>query len=237
MLWSEGVTSWDEFCASPKAVGKVQSNVIVRGLEQAEQSLADRNHQFFANCLGGAEAWRAWPHFRDSVAFVDIETDGRNSPDAITCIGLYDGTTFRCFVRNANLHDFADTISHYAMIVTFYGSGFDLPMIKRHWPTITLDQIHIDLCPTLKRLGLRGGLKKIEKELGLERSEDTNGLNGQDAIRLWRQWERSGNSNALETLIAYNREDVVNLEVLAGFAFDHLREATLGPFLKPSMQA
>ena len=39
---------------------------------------------------------------------------------------------------------------------------------------------------------------------------------------------------ALETLIAYNREDVVNLEHLALYAYDKLREsALLGATVSP----
>jgi uncharacterized protein YprB with RNaseH-like and TPR domain len=35
-------------------------------------------------------------------------------------------------------------------------------------------------------------------------------MSGLDAVRLWWQWKR-GDRAALETLIEYNREDVVNM--------------------------
>ena len=84
----------------------------------------------------------------------------------------------------------------------------------------------MDLCHTLKRLGYRGGLKKIEKQLGINRGEDTDGLNGMDAIRLWREYLR-GNEASLDTLIAYNQEDVVNLERLAEIAYSKMERETL----------
>ena len=112
------------------------------------------------------------------------------------------------------------------MIVTFFGSGFDIPMIKRAFPRCPIDQIHLDLCPALKRLGYRGGLKKIERQIGIQREDEADGLNGMDAIRLWREFQH-GNSASLDRLIAYNREDVVNLEVLAQIAYDGLKDQLL----------
>ena len=114
------------------------------------------------------------------------------------------------------------------MIVTFFGIGFDVPMLLKRFPRLPMDQIHLDLCPTLREVGFKGGLKKIEKELGIARGEDTDGLNGRDAIYLWRRYERNRDEAALATLIAYNREDVVNLETLAQIAYDRMRESTFG---------
>jgi len=54
-----------------------------------------------------------------------------------------------------------------------------------------------------KRIGLSGGLKPIEKEIGIER--DRPDLSGRDAVRLWREYER-GDDDALDTLVSYNRE-------------------------------
>jgi len=145
----------------------------------------------------------------------------------VTVIGLYDGKEFQCLVKGDNLENFRDIISNYSMVVTFFGSGFDIPVLQKRFPGIQLDQIHLDLCPALKRVGVRGGLKKIEKHLGINRSPETEGLNGYDAILLWRQFERNRNESALERLMAYNREDVVNLERLAEFAYDRLQDDTL----------
>jgi uncharacterized protein len=80
----------------------------------------------------------------------------------------------------------------------------------------------VDLCHALKRLGYRGGLKKIESEVGLLRSPETRGLSGWDAVRLWREY-RYGSAEALELLLRYNREDVVNLQALMELAYDGLR--------------
>jgi len=197
-------------------------------LRRSIEALAAGRHQFFGPRLGMKNAWRALPDFRSSCVYLDIETDGGSRGESVTMVGMYDGSEFKCLVQGHDLEQFRDAISHYSMIVTFFGAGFDLPMLERRFPGLRLDAIHVDLCPTLRRLGLRGGLKKIEKTLGLARSEETDGLGGMDAVRLWRRYQR-GDDRALETLIAYNREDVVNLQPLAEFAYKELwAEARIG---------
>jgi hypothetical protein len=88
---------------------------------------------------------------------------------------------------------------------------------------VRFDQIHIDLCPALRRLGYRGGLKSIEEQLGIVRRPETQGLGGWDAVRLWHEWRR-GRREALDLLVAYNTEDIVNLEALLEFAYPKLRD-------------
>jgi len=227
-LWRQGCLHWDDLLANPTAYrfGTTLTADAASFIEASQSALQHRNHQFFRQHLGLAEGWRAWQGFRDRTVYLDIETDGGQSGNSITTIGLYDGKDFRCLVKGEDLGAFPDIVSHYSQIVTFFGNGFDLPMLRKKFPHVVFDQIHIDLCPTLKRLGHRGGLKKIEIEIGLTREEQTQGLTGLDAIRLWRKWERAGDAEALETLIAYNREDVVNLEWLANYAFERLCAAT-----------
>ncbi len=232
-LWSSGCLTWEDALSDKRktSFGTVADAAALKHLEQSEAALSDGQHQFFAKSLGMPEAWRAWGEFSGRTVYLDIETDGGNSGDAITCIGLYDGAEFRCLVRDQDLAELPDVLSHYSMIVTFFGAGFDLPMIKKRWSFLEIDQIHLDLCPTMRKLGIQGGLKKIEKQLGLQRDEEAEGLNGLDAIRLWRQYERRGDVGALEKLIKYNREDVVNLERLAEHAYTLLHEQTIGPFV------
>jgi uncharacterized protein YprB with RNaseH-like and TPR domain len=44
-------------------------------------------------------------------------------------------------------------------------------------------------------------------------------LAGDDAVRLWRVWERKGHKRALELLVDYNREDAKNLAPLADILY------------------
>lgn len=200
---------------------------FVRGhIEGSVKALDQRHHQYFADGLSSREAWRAWPEFSDSICYLDIETDGGQSGDSITTVGLYDGENFTCLIKGQDLGSFPDVISRYGMIVTFFGQGFDIPMLKKAFPQVPFDHIHLDLCFALKRVGVRGGLKKIEKQFGINRGDDTDGLSGLDAIRLWREYQR-GRDESLETLIEYNKEDVVNLQTLAAITYGKLRAETL----------
>ena len=195
-------------------------------VEESVTALDQQHHQYFAKALAAREAWRAWPEFRDSAVYLDIETDGGAWGSSVTTIGLHDRDGFTCLVKGEDLENFRDIISRYSMIVTFFGTGFDLPMLLKAFPGLSFDQIHLDLCFGLKQLGYRGGLKKIEKQMGITRSDATDGLSGRDAVRLWREY-CYGRTQSLETLIAYNREDCVNLEKLAEMMFTRMKAATL----------
>ncbi|MFI5388043.1 MAG: ribonuclease H-like domain-containing protein [Fimbriimonadales bacterium] len=224
-LWKQGCSDWDAYLTDE---GRYKTGSADRGevrafLEQSRQALDASEHQFFARHLGTKESWRAYPEFRKSCVYLDIESDGRS----ITAIGLFDGSDFKCLVKGESLENFRDEISRYSMIVTFCGGAFDLPMLERQFRGVTLDQIHIDLCPLLRRLGHRGGLKRIEKEFGIVRPEGLDGLDGFDAVVLWRRYCSLGDESALNRLIAYNREDCVNLERLAEIAFSKMELATV----------
>jgi len=65
----------------------------------------------------------------------------------------------------------------------------------------------------LRSLGYKGGLKGCEKKAGIERG-DLEGVDGYSAILLWNDYQRNKNPKSLETLLAYNIQDVVNLEYL-----------------------
>lgn len=229
-LWQQGCRTWQDYLDAPDQFdcGAASAETVKNTLELSQEALADRHHQFFSHRLGLANAWRAWPEFRDSCVYLDIETDGGRNGSSITMIGLYDGTEFTCLTRDQGLGSFPDLISKYAMIVTFFGAGFDLPMLQKKFRKVHFDQIHLDLCPTLRQVGLKGGLKKIEKQVGIARPDEADGLSGLDAIRLYNRFERLGDEKALETLISYNREDVVNLERLAEIAYSRLERVALG---------
>jgi hypothetical protein len=220
--------TWHTYLRSPEAfsIGGVDKRYFHTLVTKSVESLKSRDALFFARALGSRQAWRAWPEFRNRAVYLDIETDGGQSGSSVTMVGLYDGADFKCLVKGIDLDEFPDVISRYGMIITFFGTGFDVPMLKRAFRGLEFDHIHLDLCHTLKRVGYRGGLKKIEKQLGIARGQETDGLSGWDAVRLWREYQQ-GREKSLDTLIEYNREDVVNLETLADIAFSKLRNATL----------
>ena len=180
-----------------------------------EESIQHYDHErwrYFDACLPAVAKWRALPDLQHRVLYVDIETNGYDND--ITVIGVYDGQHFRAFVADRDLEEARDQLEQAALVVTYNGTGFDMPIIRNYFRYAVFNHVHLDLMWPLRRLGLRGGLKKIERQLGLSRSDETEGLSGWDAVWLWREYQR-GSSEALARLIAYNEEDVRNLEPLA----------------------
>ena len=146
--------------------------------------------------------------------------------DKITVVGIYDGKESKTYIRDINLDDIVEEFSKYKLLVSFNGARFDLPFIKSEFPEIEFKQLHIDLMYPLRRIGYNGGLKNIEKLLGISRSEDTEGMTGFDAVRLWKKYER-GDQEALDKLIKYNKEDIVNLKTIIELTYPKMVEKAL----------
>lgn len=229
-LWECGLLDWDCLAAdnsyniSPKKY-EVLSAHTKDSIEQLERN----NPQFFSERLPSKEHWRMFPDFRSSTAYIDIETTGLDPLGAdITTIALYDGKTIRYYIQGQNLDDFITDIANYNTLVTFNGKTFDVPFIEGYFST-HLPHTHIDLRYVLKSLGFSGGLKMVEKNMGLNRG-DLEGVDGYFAVLLWMDYQKNNNEKALETLLAYNIEDVVNLEILMIKAYNLKIKNT--PFFK-----
>lgn len=219
-LWAAGVHTWDDFSQPwPQGFSGRRAEMVAHHLAQSRQSFA-AGPAALAATLRNNLHWRLYPHFRDRTAYLDIETTGLDrDADQITSIALYDGRSISTFVRGENLQQFVEAISHYQVLVTYNGRCFDVPVLE-HAFGIKLDQVHIDLRYLLHDLGISGGLKGCEKKLGIARDDGLDGVDGRFAILLWHEYQRSGNRAALETLLAYNIADTVNLETLMILAYN-----------------
>ena len=155
--------------------------------------------------------------------FLDIETAGGPYGD-VTVVGLFGNGRMLSLVRGDTLTEtrLCHEVAQYDLIVTFFGSGFDLPYLHAMFPRFYIDQPHLDLCFAAKQLGLRGGLKQIERRVGIEREGALQGMDGWDAVRMWRRWRHSRDTEALELLLAYNEADCVNLLPLADLLYCRL---------------
>lgn len=193
----------------------------IRIIERYKQQ-NDRGHNsfdYFASLLKIPHHWRLFSGLRQRAVYLDIETTGLSREESIiTTIALYDGSAIHTYVHGENMEQFKDDIDRYDLIVTFNGKRFDLPMLERHLG-ISFRQVHIDLRFVLQSIGIAGGLKRCEKKLGISRGA-LDGLDGYGAVLLWREYERTGDRRALETLLAYNVEDTVNLEQLMVHAYN-----------------
>jgi uncharacterized protein len=150
-------------------------------------------------------------------AYLDIETTGLDFTQRITVIGIYieedgEGRMVQ-LVGDGILPDaLHDALVGVEMIYTYNGSRFDLPFIRHKLGTdLTALYRHQDLMYDCWSQGLRGGLKKVEMRLGIDR--DSSGISGLDAVRLWYRYQ-SGDKSALKILLDYNRDDCQNLKTL-----------------------
>jgi uncharacterized protein YprB with RNaseH-like and TPR domain len=218
-FWAAGVKDWASFFngVPPKLPSARQARIAAELMESRRQ-LDDGNATFFSSRLPAGEHWRLFSEFRHQTAFLDIETTGLEADCTISTIAVYDGSKMATYVNGKNLNDFVDDIREYKLLVTYNGKCFDVPVIERVLGC-RLDHAHIDLRYVLAGLGVKGGLKRCEMQMGISRGnlEDIDGL---FAVVLWKAYLRNSDERALETLLAYNLQDAINLEELMVNAFN-----------------
>jgi uncharacterized protein YprB with RNaseH-like and TPR domain len=152
-------------------------------------------------------------------AYIDIETTGlsRQSSD-LTVIGIALERNSKCRViqlledeiYGENLFKVLNGVDG---IYSYNGSRFDLPFIKAKLGIDLNDSFrHIDLMYDCWRYNLKGGLKVVERLLGIQRR--LTNVDGYIAVQLWWDYVNNLNEESLQKLLAYNKEDVVNLQLL-----------------------
>lgn len=224
-LWQHGIRSWDDADRFEKRFGyagvKLQQK-LDEYIPQSREAIRRKDASFFQRLSTLGEAWRIFPEFADQCVYLDIESTGLSSVfDSVTMVGLYDGRKYNVFIEGHNLEDFQAELKKYSVVVTFNGSGFDLRFLRLAFPNLTLPPVHIDLRWTTRRLGMKGGLKEVERLMGISRPAEIEDIGGYDATVLWSRYQR-GDKAALEQLIQYNTEDVVHLKAIMEMTYDRL---------------
>ena len=147
-------------------------------------------------------------------AYLDIETSFGKE---ITIIGIFipPDRVIQLVGEEVNWTNLWNALDGVTEILTYNGARFDLPVIRQ---AVKLDLNKYFGCRDLMydcwRRNLYGGLKKVEEKLGIDRI--SKGIDGMEAMRLWERFRLYRDEGALETLLEYNREDVVNLYHLEG---------------------
>lgn len=155
-------------------------------------------------------------------AYLDIETTGLSWLNAdITVIGIYvvngsNGSNGRLVQLVGNAVDgdnLLEALKGVNTIYTYNGTRFDLPFI---YGSLGMDlksvTDHHDLMYDCWQCNLYGGFKAVEEQLGIPRQ--LKGVNGLDAVILWWRYQNYHDQKALNLLLQYNKEDVMNLKVL-----------------------
>lgn len=171
-----------------------------------------------------AEALAYWcelyrKHKHNAIA-LDIETASIDGP--ISVVSLFKRQSF----WNSELIQFTQSdeltvsslrseIEPASLILTFNGLNFDLPKLEEQYPeAIPKDIPVLDLFLFARSIGFKGGLKPMEKVMGIKRSKEAQDATG-STHRLWKRYINQKDEAALNQLLEYAQADVRNLFDLA----------------------
>lgn len=178
----------------------------ITNLQDLQKEFQDLNQSTYNNVLSNGQ-----------IGYMDIETTGLSADhNHVTVIGLHSPEATSVYIDNHNHKRACNDIDACNYLVTFNGNRFDIPFVHKHYG-LKQEFKSIDLMYLFWQLGYKGGLKKVEANLGLSRMQEVQGMQGKDAVDLWHKY-KAGDQQALNKLVNYNIEDIVNLEVLFNFA-------------------
>jgi len=148
--------------------------------------------------------------------YLDIETTGFSANAAdLTVIGLSieegEKNNFKQLVGDGiSISELKKLIKKGCTLYTYNGSRFDLPFIHNKLGIdLAKHCLHKDLMLDCWKKNLYGGLKSVERQLGLQRK--LKDVDGYMAVILWNKYKKYGDKEALQKLLIYNKEDVINL--------------------------
>jgi predicted nuclease with RNAse H fold len=140
--------------------------------------------------------------------FLDIETTGLSKHyDYITLVGYGFAGEYHIWLPGQSDGHLRAALSRATSLVTFNGSGFDLPFLDGTFEGLLWPKHHVDLRYACRRIGLTGGQKVIEQILHIKCRDGIENVDGAMAVILWHRYLR-GDKAALRQLIEYNRADV-----------------------------
>lgn len=220
-FWKRGIRTWQGLYDS---LGKVQKSLFSESdvpandrdlgaaLEASFRALECGDADYFASRIPRREHYRIALSFPDNTAFLDIETTGLSHYyDYTTVVGVSIGKSYSCYIRGDSIEIIRDTLAQSKCIVTFNGTIFDLKFLQKEYPILHLPIAHVDLRFLARRVGLSGGQKAVEREIGIQRDDEIRGMTGESAPILWHRY-RLGDVAAARNLISYNHADIEGMK-------------------------
>lgn len=224
-LWRAGILTWDDYDAQTTVQQSLFADPLHYSnspLNPSRRALQENNLDFFARTLDRQQHFRIALAYPRETLFLDIETTGLSwYYDRITLVGWSVGGKFDFLIAGESPDKLFSAIANAKVLVTFNGTMFDLPFLKRTYPELHFPPIHVDLRFLAKRVGLTGGQKEIERKLKLHRGKNIEQVIGENAPILWHRFVR-GDTDSLMSLIEYNRADVYGMEFIFDKVIDRL---------------
>ena len=79
-IWNSGIHCWDDLVGQEIIHSSPKKGDVLKGsIEESIGHLSNRNPYFFGDRLLSNQFWRIFPEFRESVAYLDIDTTGLES--------------------------------------------------------------------------------------------------------------------------------------------------------------
>ena len=231
-LWKHNIFTWEEY--EKKYCSQLNLFDYDNPIRMSISKLIDLDFSYFTERIPRHINYRLANTFPEKTIFLDIETTGLSHYyDDITMIGWSIGNKFSYYIsgQTDKLNELRADLSNAACIVTFNGSIFDLPFIRKKISDVTFPKCHIDLRFFSKRLGFAGGQKEIEKKFNVERPNDLIEIDGSEAVILWHRY-KEGDVESLKKLIRYNAYDIWGMKNILETLCYKLIETDNLPFQK-----
>jgi uncharacterized protein YprB with RNaseH-like and TPR domain len=130
------------------------------------KAFEEEDVEFFSKRLSRREYYRIALIFPKKTLFLDIETTVLSLYyDIITVVGWSIGDGYNIYIKGDDDKTLGRALSEAKAIVTFNGTLFDLPFLRKEFKKLQLPTVHIDLRFLARRVGLYGGQKLLKTHL------------------------------------------------------------------------
>lgn len=244
-LWQAGFRTWWDVhgAADSDLPTGVPVPFLRHTVEACIHAFERRNWAAVAQVLKAGSQWRCLqlvsadsplsgsaPPLR--ILALDIETEGISKwENRVTTVGICgDATEHKPIALLPHEPGFKEQLFHVLkqtdLLLTFNGTQFDIPFLKAQPDLVEMPvpPFHVDLRFAFSAVGIKGGLKRVQVQMGYQREGALAEVDGFMAVLLWQEHLRN-TPGALETLVRYCLEDVVVLLDLAPLVYDMLAKS------------